>query len=110
LINPWLELSPDWLRCAALSYPVLHPPPTVRTPIVLTRVRRERPEIQQTVEHFMATVTPDVLIDVSGGQHAFDVLDDSNESRNAIREALDAVTDHLLVDPASVAAERTEGC
>ena len=110
MINRWLERSPDWLRCVALSYPVLQPPPPVRTPIVLTRVRRERPEIQQPVEHFMATVTPEVLIDVSGGQHAFDVLDDSDESRNAIREALDAVNDHLLVDAASSAAERTEGC
>ena len=95
LVGPSLEGAPEWLRCVALSYPVLHPPTPVPTPIVLTRVGRERPEIQQTVERFLASVTPDVLIDVPNGRHAFDVLDDSDESRDAIKQALDAVTRHL---------------
>jgi hypothetical protein len=93
LVNRWLEQPTDWLRCIALSYPVLQPPPaSVSTPVVLTRVGRERPEIQQTVERFLASVTPDLLIDVPNGQHAFDVLDDSDESRKAIEEALEAVS------------------
>jgi acetyl esterase/lipase len=93
LVNRSLEQPPEWLRCVALSYPVLLPPPeSVTTPVVLTRVGRERPEIQQTVERFLGNVTPDVLIDVPNGQHAFDVLDDSDESRKAIEQALQAVS------------------
>jgi alpha-beta hydrolase superfamily lysophospholipase len=96
LVNRWLEERPDWLRCVALSYPVLQPPPpSVATPVVLTRVGRERPEIQQTVDRLLASGAPVERIDVPNGRHAFDFLDDSDDSRTAIKRALDAVEGHL---------------
>jgi dienelactone hydrolase len=97
LVDRWLEQALDWLRCVALSYPALNPPGDVTAPVVLTRVGRERPEIQQTVERFLVSVTPVELIDVPNGRHAFDALDDSDESRDAIRRALEAVA-RLLND------------
>ncbi|MPY59539.1 alpha/beta hydrolase [Streptomyces spongiae] len=83
LLAPWLAEPPSWLRCAALTYPVLGPLPgwgavdprflpadavstevstevsTVantagRLPIVLTRVGLENAEIAATVEDFLA--------------------------------------------------------
>lgn len=97
LVNRWLEVPPAWLRCVALSYPVLQPPPDfVSTPIVLTRVGRERADIQETVDRLLASSTPVERIDVPGGRHAFDFLDDSDESRAAVRQALDSVSGHLF--------------
>jgi alpha-beta hydrolase superfamily lysophospholipase len=96
LINRWLTDPPDWLRCVALSYPLLQPPPAVvSVPVVLTRVGRERPEIQETVDRFLAAELPVERIDVPHGRHAFDFFDDTDESRAAVRRAVDLVVGHL---------------
>ena len=96
LVDRWLADAPDWLRCVALSYPLLQPPPTVVTvPIVLTRVGRERPEIQETVDRFLAGELPLERIEVPNGRHAFDFFDDTDESRAAVERALDLVVGRL---------------
>jgi acetyl esterase/lipase len=111
LMADWLRTPPAWLRCVAASYPLLGPFPgwpadprfspaeavtaAGSLPIVLTRVGRERPEIATTVEEFV-TAARDAgarleIIDVPNGQHSFDVLDDTDESRKAIERAFSAV-------------------
>ena len=67
----WLAAPPAWLRCVAMTYPVLSPLPdwdrwtrgyrpaqavagAGRLPIVLTRVGLERPGIAATVTEFLA--------------------------------------------------------
>jgi acetyl esterase/lipase len=109
LVGRWLADPPAWLRCLALSYPMLPPPSSPRSvapgpglPTVLTRVGRERPALQQTVDAFLAAAAEagaDVqCIDVANGQHAFDMLDHEPRSREAVTEAMDAVQRHLTGD------------
>jgi acetyl esterase/lipase len=107
----WLREPPAWLRCVAASYPLLAPLPGWQVdprfrpaetvafagdlPIVLTRAGRERPQIAATVEEFTEAAGRSrvrlEIIDVPGGQHAFDILDHTDESREAVRRALNAV-------------------
>jgi acetyl esterase/lipase len=107
LVGRWLADSPAWLRCLALSYPWLHTlePPEAAAPesqvlrpgrpIVLTRVGRERPEVQARVDAFVAVAAAVgaavQVIDVPDGQHAFDTLDHVPRSREAVTEAMAAV-------------------
>ena len=115
LLADWLRAPPDWLRCVAASYPLLAPLPDWNVdqrfrpaeavgdagtlPIVLTRVGRERPPIADTVEAFIAAARASQarleVIDVPHGQHAFDVLDHTDESRTAVENAFDTVVAHL---------------
>ena len=115
LLADWLRTPPDWLRCAAASYPLLAPLPDWNVdprfrpaqavgeagtlPIVVTRVGRERPPIAETVEAFTAAARAGQarleIIDVPHGQHAFDMLDHTDESRQAVEKAFDAVVAHL---------------
>jgi acetyl esterase/lipase len=113
LLADWLRASPDWLRCAAATYPMLSCPPEYGTrfnpaaavgdsgalPIVLTRVGRESPQIAATVAEFVAAAEHCQarleIIDVPNGQHSFDILDHTDESREAVERALGAVLTHL---------------
>ncbi|MBO0839553.1 MAG: hypothetical protein J2O49_01885 [Sciscionella sp.] len=109
LMGRWLASSPAWLRCIALTYPVLGGPESVGTqaksvrpgrPIVLTRVGRELPQRQATVDEFLAVADRVGLrvdrIDVPDGRHGFDLLDHTEQSRDAVLAAVDAVVGHLL--------------
>jgi len=104
----WLREPPPWLRCVALTYPVLVPLPgwpvpdrfrpvdavaaSGDLPIVLTRVGRENPVIAEGVSAFIgaAKTRPDV-VEVPHGRHGFDYLDDDDASRAAILRAIDLV-------------------
>ena len=114
LTGRWLSGSHPWLRCVALSYPVLAPLQGWRVdrafcptdtlnggapPIVLTRVGRERPEIAATVPAFLERAerlrVPLEVLDVAEGQHAFDSLDHTAASRDAVRSAFRLVVERL---------------
>ncbi|MDP9795519.1 acetyl esterase/lipase [Catenuloplanes nepalensis] len=104
-----------WLRCLALSYPLLEPFPGMEVdpafrpagavasagdlPIVLTRAGREHPFIAGTVAAFVAAAEAagaDLrIVDTPNGQHSFDLLDDTDESRTAIDAAITAVVARL---------------
>ncbi|WP_030439853.1 alpha/beta hydrolase [Actinoplanes subtropicus] len=108
LAADWLREPPSWLRCVALTYPVLVPlhgwPVLDRfrpvdavalagdLPIVLTRVGRENPAVAEGVSAFLdaAKTRPDV-VEVPHGRHGFDYLDDDDASRAAILRAIDLV-------------------
>jgi acetyl esterase/lipase len=111
LLADWLRTPPAWLRCVAASYPLLgrrpgwpvdprfNPAEAVAgagsLPIVLTRVGRERPPLAAMVEVFVTAARGCgaglEIIDVPNGQHSFDVLDHTDESRKAVERAFDAV-------------------
>lgn len=115
LLADWLRTPPDWLRCVASSYPLLAPLPgwgvdprfrpaeavgeAGTVPMVLTRVGRENPAIAATVEAFITAARASQarleVIDVPHGQHAFDVLDHTDESRTAVENAFDTIVAHL---------------
>jgi acetyl esterase/lipase len=112
----WLAAPPAWLRCVALTYPVLSPLPNWgqvgarfrpadavaaagRLPIVLTRVELERAEIAPTVAEFLAAARPSgaaiEIIDVPGGHHGFETIDHTEQARHAVRSAVQSVLAHL---------------
>ncbi|MER5181463.1 alpha/beta fold hydrolase [Streptomyces sp. NPDC002896] len=116
LLADQLAEPPSWLRCAAVTYPVLAPLPAWgavdprfrpaaavsaagRLPIVLTRVGLENAEIAATVEEFLAAAKAcgaDVeVIDVPDGHHGFDTIDHSEQSRHAVERAMRTVLAHL---------------
>ena len=107
LTADWLAKPPPYLRCVAVTYPILAPPPgtlgarfrpidAVRAagglPILVTRVGRERAEVAATVEAFIAEAelrqVPVAVIDVPEGQHGFDTLDHAESSRAAVSRAM----------------------
>lgn len=112
----WLAAPPPWLRCVALTYPVLAPMPNWglsgprfhpadaladagALPVVLTRVGREQALIAATVEAFLdrarALRANVEVVDVPNGHHGFETRDDTDESRQALRDAAAAVAAHL---------------
>ncbi|MGC2998551.1 alpha/beta fold hydrolase [Streptomyces sp. G35A] len=116
LAADWLAAPPPWLRCVAATYPVLAPLPNWglagsrfhpvealthagALPLVLTRVGRETPEIAATVERFLAAaegLAADVeVVDVPNGHHAFETLDPTDESREAVHSAMRSVLARL---------------
>lgn len=111
LSAPWLRDQPSWLRCVAATYPLLAPFPgwpavpdfqpvaAPPLPIVLTRAGREHPAIAAGVAAFVeaaqsAGATLE-LFDAPNGQHGFDYLDDTDESREAIEGAFARVRSYL---------------
>ncbi|MEV6410428.1 nuclear transport factor 2 family protein [Kribbella sp. NPDC051718] len=114
LAGEWLDSRPDWLRAVALTYPLLATPPGVDElvsaaevigkhsdlPVLLTRVGREREELARPVAEFVSAGGAALdIIDVPKGQHGFDMLDHSEESRAAVTKALDWAIAHLGEDP-----------
>ncbi|MER6396939.1 alpha/beta hydrolase [Kitasatospora sp. NPDC001603] len=112
----WLSAPPSWLRCLAVTYPILAPLPgwqgvdsrfrpvdalagVGRLPVVLTRVGLEVTEIAATVEEFVAAAeardTDLQVIDVPHGHHGFDTVDPTDESRAAVELAVRSVLGHL---------------
>ncbi|WP_221349685.1 alpha/beta hydrolase [Streptomyces beigongshangae] len=118
LAADWITDPPPWLRCLALTYPILAPLPgwgavgprfdpvgALRAgagtppPLVLTRAGLETPQIAATVEEFMTaaeeTKTPVRTIDVPHGRHGFETHGPTDESREAVSRALRTVLTQL---------------
>lgn len=111
LLADWLRAPAPWLRCVAATYPVLAPLPgwpveprflpsealagAGGLPVVLTRVGKENPLIAAGVDGFVAAAgtagTPLHVVDVPDGRHGFDYLDHTDQSRDAVRSAVDLV-------------------
>ncbi|MEU3473145.1 alpha/beta hydrolase [Rhodococcus sp. NPDC006774] len=119
LAADWLKHSPAWLTCLALTYPVLQTLPewgveprfdstlavsdSGAPPILLTRVGRDRPAFISGVNAFVAAAHAANLdiIDVPDGQHGFDMLDHTDESRDAVSRAMAWVVARLTADSAA---------
>ncbi|MEU4779906.1 alpha/beta hydrolase [Micromonospora sp. NPDC023633] len=117
LSTDWLRDRPSWLRAVALTYPLLAPIPGWGVdprfeagaaigepggpvpPLLLTRAGRERQEIAETVAVFLDAATDAgvrvEVIDVPDGQHGFDMLDHTDESRRAVGRAADWISQRL---------------
>lgn len=119
LAFPLLAADHGWLRCVALTYPLL---PTedipgwpsladaVRglgaTPLVLTLVEHELPGFGEGQQALLAAAPPALTtIRVAAAQHGFDTGPGSDEHRAAVEEALDAVAGHLLAAPSAATDE-----
>ncbi|MFJ2261741.1 alpha/beta hydrolase [Streptomyces sp. NPDC087844] len=118
LAAEWITAPPPWLRCLALTYPILAPLPgwgavgprfgpvgalraTAGTPppLVLTRAGLEAPQIAATVRAFVTaaeeTKTPVEIIDVPHGRHGFETDEPTDEAREAVVRAVRTVLAHL---------------
>ncbi|MGW5124890.1 alpha/beta hydrolase [Streptomyces sp. NPDC004069] len=118
LAAEWIAAPPEWLRCLALTYPVLAPLPgwgavaprfsptrALRAgarslpPLLLTRAGLEIPHIAATVEEFVTaaeeTKIPVEIIEVPHGVHGFEIHDPTDESREAVTLAVRTVLAHL---------------
>jgi dienelactone hydrolase len=114
LAATFLQSPPEWLRCVAMTYPVLGdselvtirgPQPVEAVqgaralPIVMTVVGRELPDVALTQPPFIdaarAAGADLALIEVPDGRHGFDVLDHTDQSRAAVAAALSAVAERL---------------
>ena len=111
----WLRDPPPWLRGIAATYPLLVPLPGwevdkrflpveavdsgAEVPLVLTRAGRDRAEVLAGIEAFLAAAEGAGrsvrLIEVPDGQHAFEILDRTERSGEAVLAARDAVVDLL---------------
>ncbi|MEU1089097.1 alpha/beta fold hydrolase [Streptomyces sp. NPDC005892] len=112
----WLAAPPTWLRCIAATYPVLAPLPNWPgfggrfrpvealgavgpLPFVLSRVERERAEIDATVEEFLLAAEGTELrlevIPVPGARHGFEAVDHTDPARLAVQQAVRTVLGHL---------------
>lgn len=115
LISDWLRDTPPWLKCVAATYPVLGNRPdraldprflpaeaitrASELPIILTRVGLEAPPVAKTVEEFVVKAHKEeanlTIIDVPNGQHGYDFLDYTQESREAVRNGMRNVLQYL---------------
>ncbi|BCL32613.1 alpha/beta hydrolase [Streptomyces aurantiacus] len=118
LAADWIADPPPWLRCLALTYPILAPLPgwgavgprfgpvgALRAgdgtppPLVLTRAGLETPQIAATVAEFVTaaeeTKAPVEIIDVPHGRHGFETHEPTDESREAVALAVRTVLSHL---------------
>jgi dienelactone hydrolase len=93
----------DGVRCAALCYGPpgdLEPRPEL-PPLLVVRAGQDDPELNAGIDRFVAAATdrglPMELVVVPDGHHAFDVLDDDDASRAAIRRVLGFLSEHLAV-------------
>jgi acetyl esterase/lipase len=116
LAADWLAAPPSWLRCVAMTYPVLASPAgwdvearfdpvaavstAPKLPIVLTRVGHEYPDFARTQDAFVDAARANgvalEVVEVPGGQHGFDSLDHTEESRVAVAQAMTWVAGALL--------------
>lgn len=110
LMADWFAAPPPWLRGVAVSYPLLgsvhgfgivvnsrfHAVDSLsgagNLPILLTRVGREQGEIASLVAAFVSAAAENKahvdIIDLPDGQHAFDMFDDTDTSRQAVHQAM----------------------
>ncbi len=117
---PLLASPPAWLRCLALSYPILDDRPDwplpqgfhpltalagrgARVPLVMTTVGRQDPSIVGGVDRFLATAAAvgwsHDVIHVAEGAHAYDVDATSEASRDAVCAGVDRVLSRLRDAP-----------
>jgi acetyl esterase/lipase len=89
------------IRCAALCYGPLSnlvPDPAL-PPLLVVRAGRDDPELNRTIDEFVAAATAGrlavELVHQPDGHHAFDVADDSDASRAVIGRVLASLRGHL---------------
>jgi dienelactone hydrolase len=92
--------APRPIRCAALCYgpPDIEPDPAL-PPLLVVRAGRDHPELNRAIEAFLvaalAANLPVELVNHPDGHHAFDTVDDTDESRRVIRRVLTFLGEHL---------------
>jgi dienelactone hydrolase len=92
--------APGLVRCAALCYgPLDVDPDPALPPLLVVRAGRDHPELNRAIDGFLAGALaanlPVELVNHADGHHAFDTVDDTDESRRVIRRVLAFLGEHL---------------
>lgn len=119
MVARWMSAPPPWLRCLAMTYPILDDRPdrvlppgfrpieavpdlalaSPRPAVVLVRVGREAPSVAAGVERFVsAAQRSDITLDIVAipdGVHGFDYEQPSDQARRAVVESIDRVIQSL---------------
>ncbi|WP_018350544.1 alpha/beta hydrolase [Longispora albida] len=117
LLADWLRAAPPWLRVVAASYPALESLPgavaepryrasealhAASPPVVLTLAGHEVEPLVPGQQRFVARAQETgarlEIIEVPDGQHSFDMLNHTEQSRRAVEQAFDLVTGLLTKD------------
>lgn len=76
-------------------------------PVLIVRAGRDNRELNQNIDRLVATAVavgaPWTLVNAPGSHHAFDVLDETEESRRIVRQTIDFFRDFLAPPPAPAA-------
>jgi dienelactone hydrolase len=115
MVAPWMPAPPPWLRCLAVTYPILDDRPDRTLPVgfrpidslaafaaasprpvfVVVRVGQEAPHIATGVGRFVAEAQRHgvdlEVVDVPDGVHGFDFEQSGEQFRHAVRDSLDWV-------------------
>jgi hypothetical protein len=115
MVAPWMVELPPWLRCVALTYPILDDRPdrvlpagyrpiesltafadaTPRPVFVVVRVGQEATDIAGGVERFIAEAHRNGIdlevVDVPDGVHGFDFEQPGEQARRAVIDSVDRV-------------------
>ena len=97
-----LVMQPErkYIRCAVVYYGAAAVP-SMRNdvPIFMARAGRDMPQLNAGMDNFArAAITEDVpltLVNYVNGRHAFDLMDDTDESREVIKQTLGFIKFHL---------------
>lgn len=108
-----LAMQPEraYLRCAVIYYGAAAvQAPRDDLPILIVRAGLDSPGLNNGIETFaqaaIAGDMPVTVINYVDGQHAFDLLDDTDESREIIKQTV-AFMKYHLTKPAASAAHRS---
>jgi len=78
--------------------------PRTDLPVLLVRAGRDRPQQNEQIDRLssqaLAANAPWTVVNLPKAHHAFDVLDDTDESRIAIRKTIAFLKDRLVPQPA----------
>ncbi len=73
-------------------------------PLFIARAGRDQPGMNEAIDRFIAHALaanlPLTIANHPSGPHAFDLMDDSETSRQIVRRILEFLRSHLAVQPA----------
>ncbi len=106
-----MDESRKYVRTAVMYYGVMDSE-KVRydVPMLVARAGQDIPLINNTIDAYItraiAQDAPLTLISYADGQHAFDILDNTDQSREIVKQTLDFLKFHLLKNEAAEAVTK----
>ena len=106
-----MQAERNYVRCAVFYYGVTAAHPTRQdVPILLVRAGRDSPNLNAGIDNFVReAMTEDVpltFVSYVEGQHAFDLFDDNDQSREIIKQTLSFMKFHLTRSDADYGMKR----
>jgi tetratricopeptide (TPR) repeat protein len=106
-----MQAERNYVRCAVFYYGVTAAHPTRQdVPMLVVRAGRDTPNLNAGIDNFvreaLAEDVPLTFVSYVEGQHAFDLLDDNDQSREIIKQTLAFMKFHLSRSDADYGMKR----